>query len=156
MTHQLDSNNKTLEFERINLTLTGQPVAKGKAVPGKEIEAFAGKGTGLAFHMVLAEVEEKPEPDDDSLEDEGGGEGDRYGYAVTQVRSGMRLGNSWVDTPRQAKRWVELLSKLADWNKDINVLVKGPARSARLKELAAGVEQARLEAIEQCLFIESF
>lgn len=153
MTHQPD--NKTIEFERISLTLTGQPLAKGKAVPGKEIEAFAGKGSGLAFHMVFAEVEEKPESDDDFLEDEGG-EGDRYGFAVTQVRSGMCLGQGRVDTPRQAKRWVEILSKLADWNKDINELVKGPARSARLKELAAGVEQARLEAIEQCLFIESF
>src|SRR6478609_5027147 len=121
MTHQPGNNNKTIEFERITLTLTGQPVAKGKAVPAKEIEAFAGKRTGLAFHMVFVEVEEKPGSDDDSLEDEGG-EGARYGYAVTQVRSGMRLGQGWVDTPRQAKRWVELLLKLADWNKDINEL----------------------------------
>lgn len=138
--------NKAVEFERVIVTLTGQPVT-GLAAPVKEVEAYAGKGTGLAYHQIY---DEAGESDDDFMEV------GQYGYIVTQVRSGKRLGYGWVDTPRQAKRWIELLVKLADWNKDLGALVKGPGRAARLKELAAQVEQARQEAIDQCLFIENF
>ena len=142
-----------MEFERITLTITGRPIARGEVAPEKEVEALAGKGTGLAFHRLFDEV---AGPDRDYSSEDDAVLAGQSGYIVTQVCSGLRLGPGWVDTPRQAKRWIELLAGLADWNKDIPEVVKGRGRAARLKELAAAVEQARLEAIDQCLFVENY
>ncbi len=152
MTHQSPPDKLPIEFEEITLTLTGQTAGKDLSVPNLEVTAFAGKATGLAFHQVVEETEAKTA--ENPLEDEDW-EAVRYGYAVTQIHSGRRLGRGWVDTPRQAKLWIELLSNMADWRKDINELVNGADRSNRLKRLAARVEQARLDAIDRCLFVES-
>lgn len=94
--------------------------------------------TGLAYHPVVSDFAENSQ----SLS----------GYIVTQLNSGKSLGLLTVETPRQARKWIELLVQLTDWNTGFDNLTED---RAFLTGLASRVEQARRQAVELSIFVDS-
>ncbi len=129
----------TIEFAETSLSIRGK-VADPESSEAEQLEisVMVGVGTGLAYHLIVNESDE--------VEEEA-----FLGYVVTQTKSGLSLGRQTVETARQARKWVELLAGVLDWNKDLSELA---ARPAEIKALAAKVEQARQQAIELCVYVE--
>ena len=153
---QLNSNSskKVIEFVEITLTITGWPLHPDEEAPQMKIEAMEGLGTGLAFHLRIPSENEIDAFNQTEVDREA--EVQSEAYVVSQISSGKRLGQRGVDTPRQAKKWIELLYKACDWKKGLAELIQGEKAAIQLKALIAQVEQARLDAIEQCLFVDNF
>ena len=129
-----------------------------------EVEAVEGLGSGLAFRPVywlpLAEPEERGDEEyqdnhndrDDHEEEEEDHEEENWGsgYVLTHLASGYCLGHWLVDTPRQARLWLQLVASLTDWRRPAHELVRG---QQALQGLARQVEQARKEAIVGCSYL---
>ena len=148
-----------LTFRESKLTLRGnfQVVGAGSGSDELETLVVVGVGTGLAYHL--------------NIENENGH--NSSGYILTQTVSGKCLGQLTVETPRQARVWLELVAPLADWQQlGLAALVASVSKAANvsssppfptssaqklaegLKALAAQVEAARQEAIARCTYIE--
>ncbi len=130
------TSSSSIEFIATSFRLPGSEVDE-EAI---EVSAILGVGTGLVYHQALIDPEET-EADEESW----------GGYSITHLKSGRCLGYLTVETPRQARKWLELLSQVADWSQEFGKLA---ANQTDIKALVAAVEAARQQATELTLFVE--
>ncbi|HEX2915834.1 MAG TPA: hypothetical protein VH186_34050 [Chloroflexia bacterium] len=142
-------------------TKRAQPEKEGQL----EVEGMLGVNTGLAFHLSTGLDNSG---DNQLFFDEDGELSTPFaGYILTHVQSGRSLGSRTVETPRQARKWLELVAPLADWNRPLprlpgTVTIPGTksgttgSASTTLETLEALVEEARKQAIEFCVSVSSF
>lgn len=97
---------------------TQQPISIHTSVCGPaSIMAQVAIDTGLAYHK----------------EHRCNGE-DTGRYVLTHIGSGYTLVEYMVESEEQAQRWLELVSKLADWNKPMSTLKRYKSLPRKIKE----------------------
>lgn len=145
-----ESASVPLTYNTVKLTITGtSPTPANTQV----VEAVAGVGSGLAYHLATGwdtpSHEHEAQAESEKDEEEGGE--DYGGYILTHIASGRCLGKRTVDTPRQARAWLEGVATLCEWQKELKEFASHPQA---LFALAQEVEKIRKLAVEASIFVE--